>query len=190
MDLSEYVKNTGHQIQNGLGGTYDEKIIEKEVIERLLDAKCGKAGIYAVVTSIYEEESDIGGGFFATAYNTEHLLSKNYAPAEEEFKKVYDNLKKEHFLFAEQKLNISRIKENEFSNIGHAKFRLNWGGSLEFLEIGFEKGIKAISLGDKINVSLNHVYLNLSNIEYSDKHKALCYAYEYYTTSYMPIVLD
>jgi hypothetical protein len=180
MDLSEYVKD-------GIMG----KEIDKTIIAKLLDAKNGKVKIYAVVTSIYKNEKDIGGGFFARALNVEHLFSKNYVPAEEKFKEIYDNLKKEHTLFSKKLLDKSVLRKKGNVNIGCGKFKLSYFGNLDFLYLmNIKEGNDASRFGDKLSVSLNRCYLALADIVYSDREKALCYTYEYNFTNYVPIVLD
>jgi hypothetical protein len=184
MDLSEYIISRGSKDWKG----YEEKEISEENIARILDAKNGRVHVYAVVTSIYDSLGDIGGGFFSKAYNIEHLVSKNFEPAKDEYDRLFSIMRKEHWL---QKNNVPKDDVIEKpSNLGKASFRINFGGSYEGLNIGHQNPLEIISYGENIMVALNSCYLPIDNIRYSDDYKAICYTYDCYVTNYVPIILD
>jgi hypothetical protein len=182
MDLSKYIKN----------GTIDDKVVAE-----LLCAKNGKIEIYAVVSSIYDDAEEIGEGFFYDSLNSEHLLSKNYAPAEKKFNELYNKLRAEHMII-ENKLPTKDMAEKEIDNekeerinIAFGEFSLSFGGNINFLDCGFNKGWEAYKFGDKIKLWLHKVKISLNYIKYADEHNAICYTGgRRDVANYLPIIID
>ncbi len=164
MDISQYVKNDH---------------IDEKIIADLLDAKCGTATIYAVTSSIFKEEKDIEGGFFARASNKIYLLAKKHECAKIFFDSAFNELTVKNYGFLKKQINKSYI---------YANFNMP-----SFPELSFDKNINKHTIlryGNKIRIGLTDFKMSLSDVTYDSSQKAICYSYEDYTTVYFPIVLD
>jgi hypothetical protein len=184
MDLSQFIKQDERSWMRGLHGEVYE-YIEKEDIAKLLEVKDGKNDVelYAVIASVFKDPKDMYGGFFAKALNDELLLSKNFLPAKTLFDKIYKE--------ADEKLYMKKeIKESE--DMRFADFNLL---TYRDVTLSFMNDVKPRDLlwqyGETLRLTLNRTQpISLDSIEYSAKHKAICFTYEFYTTIYIPIVLE
>ena len=152
--------------------------ITQDDIARILDAKDRTAKIWAVSTSVFKQESDIGGGFFARALNIEQLLSKDYDPARKMFDEIHEKLKDETFGLRKEDLKSKSYK--------FADFRLGYSALTHFPGWSWSE---LHSYGKTVRVAMNHAELSLANIHYIEEEKALCFCYDYYTEVHVPIMI-